>query len=442
MEERQMTDPFGVFLVFVLLYLCVHCHSVVCFSSADQVFPVKDIVAKLEASTDAPGLVNAPVGFHVKLVGPQDNSSVYDYTFEAHLHRTRYSGKHAEDDVDKNAQKRRWVLKNESLECNALFAFDEAGEYDMKIMVMTDTALTPIAKTNVKFTISSNILGSIQVEQPGIHPPIPSIVSTKTEALISFVLYDPHDFLNGTVQMFGWSLDGRPPEVSGSSIRYNFTDAVDYTVMLMVTFINNTDPRISYFGAYSLRLKARDPIDNFNVSGLTSIKHGDLLELELSCEGSPPYSYCWRFTHETVNVTNQTCVYPTVTTDCEFLVIRYFRKSGNYKLVVVLENEVMHTVDVVNINVFDSAAEPQLSPIIVPLVCCCLALVIVVMALMYYVHTRRQHSIEVADFDFQQSDSYEFRTFYQRVRDSLHGFCSPPRKERRYSYTLIHAQVT
>lgn len=373
----------------------------------------------LKLTTDQPAVKSAPVGFSARLVGTNDTSASYTYTWKS---------------IEAGIKK---VVSNQTTVCNITVTVPRAGTFLMKVVVESDHEM--IAKEVISFNITETINGKIKVSQPGLSPRKPNIVATNIEAVIEFALHDPHHFFNNSI-FYGWFINGDRMETSEQSFKYNFTEAKNYDV----TAIVSTMVMAPYYALSVMNLKARDPIQMLNISGQTSLNHGDLLDVEVACTGSAPYSYCWYFTQGEVNGSTEKCTDPSMTTSCDMIIIRYFQKAGNYKLVVIIDNDIDHKVTTYNINVFASAPEPQLSPIIVPLVCVCLALLIVVIGVMYYVQTRRNCSIEVADFDFQQSDMLEFHSFYERLRDSCKELCGGLRRrnEKVYTYRRMPAHVT
>ena len=71
---------------------------------------------------------------------------------------------------------------------------------------------------------------------------------------------------------------------------------------------------------------------------------------------------------------------------------------------------------------FSAQAHSQLSVIIVPIVFCLMAVVLIVFGVAYYVQNKNQFLVEVADFNFgetQSVDSLEYKSFFQRLLDSV-----------------------
>lgn len=72
--------------------------------------------------------------------------------------------------------------------------------------------------------------------------------------------------------------------------------------------------------------------------------------------------------------------------------------------------------------IFLAQARSQLSVVIVPVVFSLMAVVLIVFGVAYYVQNRNQFLVEVADFNFgetQSVDSLEYKSFVQRLLDSV-----------------------
>lgn len=73
-------------------------------------------------------------------------------------------------------------------------------------------------------------------------------------------------------------------------------------------------------------------------------------------------------------------------------------------------------------RLFVAQPHSQLSVVIVPVVFSLMAVVLIVFGVAYYVQNRNQFLIEVADFNFgetQSVDSMEYKSFFQRLLDSI-----------------------
>ena len=127
------------------------------------------------------------------------------------------------------------------------------------------------------------------------------------------------------------------------------------------------------------------PILNFTVNGPTWFPHGRLLDLNVSCAGSGPYTYCWQVKPGSYNRTgNETCESPTVTNSCEFPITRYFAQPGHYNLLVIINNDVSRVVNQSSVFVYKVHQRQQLSIIVVPVTCSIIAIVLIIFGVAYY----------------------------------------------------------
>lgn len=71
---------------------------------------------------------------------------------------------------------------------------------------------------------------------------------------------------------------------------------------------------------------------------------------------------------------------------------------------------------------FTVTPKPQLSVIVVPITCSVAAVVLIVFGVAYYIQSRSRCTVEVANFDFGQSNpDMEYKTFTERLRDSFNS---------------------
>ena len=68
------------------------------------------------------------------------------------------------------------------------------------------------------------------------------------------------------------------------------------------------------------------------------LKHGKLLQLDVLCDGSGPWNFCWSIHEAPFNKTgNETCFDPQqMAQACEFPIVWYFRTAGTFDIVTVV----------------------------------------------------------------------------------------------------------
>ncbi|XP_071560811.1 uncharacterized protein [Temnothorax nylanderi] len=182
------------------------------------------------------------------------------------------------------------------------------------------------------------------------------------------------------------------------------------------------DPNKTY-GYFSKKIHVRAPVSNISVGGTNWIQPWDMLSLNVTCKGSGPFSKCLQFHRGKYNATgNETCDNMEHLYFCNFSIVHYFLEPSVYTILIILNNEVSTQIYPLTINIYKVTTKPQLSVIIVPVSCSVVAVVLIVFGVAYYIQSRARFTIEVADFDFGQSNpEMEYKTFTERLRDSFNN---------------------
>ncbi|KAH0951978.1 hypothetical protein HN011_005159 [Eciton burchellii] len=180
------------------------------------------------------------------------------------------------------------------------------------------------------------------------------------------------------------------------------------------------DPNKTY-GYFFKKIHVRAPVSNISIEGTNWIQAWDMLSLNVSCKGSGPFSKCLQFHRGKYNVTgNETCDNTEQLLSCNFSIVHYFLEPSVYTILIILSNEASTQIYPLTINIYKVTTKPQLSVIIVPVSCSLVAVVLIVFGVAYYIQSRARFTIEVADFDFGQSNpDMEYKTFTERLRDSF-----------------------
>ncbi|XP_032669375.1 uncharacterized protein LOC116843236 isoform X2 [Odontomachus brunneus] len=186
------------------------------------------------------------------------------------------------------------------------------------------------------------------------------------------------------------------------------------------------DPNNTY-GFFQKKINVRAPISNISVDGTNWIQPWDMLNLNVTCKGSGPFHKCLQFHRGKYNVTgNETCDNIEHLHTCNFPIVHYFLEPSIYTILIVLNNEVSTQIYPLTINIYKVTTKPQLSVIVVPVSCTLVAVVLIVFGVAYYIQSRARFTVEVADFDFGQSNpEMEYKTFAERLRDSLNNTVRP-----------------
>lgn len=178
------------------------------------------------------------------------------------------------------------------------------------------------------------------------------------------------------------------------------------------------------YGYFQREIKIRAPISKLSVEGSTWIQPWNSLSLIISCNGTGPFNKCIKIHVGKYNVTgNETCNEDSEILDtCKFSFNHYFLDALEYTVLVILSNDVSTEIHPVAVNIYKLTPKPQLSVIVVPVSCSLVAVVLIVFGIAYYIQSRSRFTVEVADFDFGQSNAdMEYKTFTERLRDSFNN---------------------
>lgn len=187
------------------------------------------------------------------------------------------------------------------------------------------------------------------------------------------------------------------------------------------------DPKKIY-GYYQRDIIVENPVKNISVGNNVWLRHGDMCRLVIKFTGTAPFYYCVKYTSD--NTTEVSSIHQ----DCnekdwkkiDFKEIKYERflpkSSNSYSVIALIKNEVSFTTTTIGVQFYEEQPRSQLSVVIVPVVFSLMAVVLIVFGVAYYVQNRNQFLIEVADFNFgetQSVDSLEYKSFVQRLLDSI-----------------------
>ncbi|XP_052865015.1 uncharacterized protein LOC128271493 [Anopheles cruzii] len=195
------------------------------------------------------------------------------------------------------------------------------------------------------------------------------------------------------------------------------------------------------YGHFQRTVVVQNPIARFNVSGQQWVKQGQPVDLVFQCSGSPPFEFCVNFMPSAHNMTgNETCDHgwePAIDGICRYKFHRFFFDKKLGSIVFFVRNRISNYITQVGIQFYENQPKSQLSVIIVPIGFCLLAVTLVVFGVAYYIQNRDRFIVEVADFNFGDTssldDDMEYKTFHQRLVDSLRDSVRVPRFNFRRS---------
>lgn len=366
---------------------------------------------EVNVTNDGPAILDSTITFRAQLIGA-DYPELY-YVFQ---HNVPSGGGP--------------VTVTNSTEAMLRIAFlayrHQPGEYVMTVTVLKQYLFSKhkIAEGSCKFLLTRDIVGRIVVSQDNhTLQDDQTIVSTNRTTNFTFELHDPSGFFTNSSDSLSWKLDyGLSHYAPYYTI--NFTDTNVHTVNLIVVALvtrpSSTSPQVK-LGSFTRTIAPKDPITGVNVQGNIWLRRGDVVSLQVSCNGSAPYNYCWKYlpSNATSNSTaNLTCDEPISTNQCQFPLVHYFPQDGSHFIAILVSNIVQAKPYIKNIEVhiYDVPRSGLLSTIILPIVCSLLAFVILVTGIAYHIHTRNRLQVEVADFDFQRPDlELTEKTFWEHL---------------------------
>lgn len=132
-----------------------------------------------------------------------------------------------------------------------------------------------------------------------------------------------------------------------------------------------------------------DPVANVTISGNLWLQYGEVLNLEVKYDGSPPFEYCLKIEDDTYNITgNETCIKWLPNDDTSFPITHLFPKT--HTIIIVIRNPVIQINKEVKVNIYEATKQSQLSVIVVPVVFCLVAMILVVFGVAYYMQNRNR----------------------------------------------------
>ncbi|XP_076323138.1 transmembrane protein 130-like [Tachypleus tridentatus] len=377
----------------------------------------------VKVSNDGPAVFGSVLTFTAELDNNTGIGDEYRYIF---IHNAKCAGRH-----------RHSIRASRKANLSLLFQDEdcEKGSYFMTVTVYEDRSYVlnkKVAFGKTTFVLTNELVGNITVNQDvesEQESDLP-LLSTEEETNLTATLHDPSGFLDDAIISYSWNIDGYNIIDAGPTLIYNFSrpgrHEIDVTVVAFIPSVSQTQNKTNLsfrshtrWGFLSQQVIAKDPIGNINVDGNLYLEHGDLLILEVSCNGSGPYEYCWKVYDTGELPVNLTCPEPVVTSNCSFPIVHYFSNPGLYHIGMYIANDVAHLQKGVDVQIYDISRKKQLSVVIVPVSCTVLTIIIIVTGVAYHLQQRNKQKIEVADFDFQKPDELLEKTFYERLRDSF-----------------------
>ena len=403
----------------------------------------------VQLESDSPAVLDAPIVFTAKLLGRVQDKDLT--TIRWRFSDNASPGHYKETDSNSSVTERNYTLVYPAYRY-------EPGIYEMTLTIYYHLDYDyydywrQIGKHQIKFEITSALNGKLDVEQAGIREVKiiketsegTALISSVKQTRINVKFHDPSKYVNNAIIDYFWFIDTvNYGQTNKGQFIYNFTILGTYWVeMTTIAYLNNSTK--SYMvqddsgstlqtlgenyskgvklGIFQKALFSEMPIGGTNVTGDVILKHDQLVDLNVKCNGTGPWSYCWSIqTKGYVTTGNETCEDPQfLKAECNFSIIWFFKKSDTYNLLVLIENGVSSHVEVIPVTVYNVASSLPLFIIVLPVVSSIAAIVIVMSGIALNAHYKTRLAIEVADFDFGEEDEeLQAKTFWERLRESI-----------------------
>jgi len=390
---------------------------------------------KIELSSDGPVVLDAPITFTGRLYGAEE-----DYEYRWRWFDNASPDHSLQKELYGNVSVQNFTVTYPSSE------YDE-WTYTMKIIIHKKIFYywSYVDSASIKFEVSRDLLGKLVVRQNGTqsesmsgHSVVDSVYNTE----IAIEFHDPSNFLKKALKIrYWWIIDDiNFGQTTEDKFNYTFSAPGDHTVIatVMADFnssshhLNPNEHKISHhqlrevgakMGLFSKSVTSKAPISNVTIQGEKTLKKGQLIDLNLSCDGTGPWGFCWFLVEQGYNITgNETCNSRIHTSnECDFSIMRYYKTADTYNLLVIVSNDVSSHLQVVAVTIYQVAKQMPLFIVIIPVTAAIAAIIILFSGIGVYASFRNNLAVEVADFDFNAAEEEElqYKTFWERLRESF-----------------------
>ena len=221
--------------------------------------------------------------------------------------------------------------------------------------------------------------------------------------------------------------------------KYKFTRAdEDNYVQVNVTYPKTNETGWAKFGVI-----VKSPVVVSDPIGKLFLEYGELLKVNLTYSGSPPFKYCYKFCSKYDIIPCSVCFPYFVTQDHVIPIVHYLHYVGNFTLVFDVSNILNREVKHYAIKINDTVRQSTLP--LAPIVSSILAVCILTSGVALHIRFKdTSFNTETANFDFIRDDNEEEweqeLSFIQRVR---YLFCSDDQdNEEERSYLIPKSSVS
>ncbi|XP_072168136.1 transmembrane protein 130-like [Diadema setosum] len=290
----------------------------------------------------------------------------------------------------------------------------EAGLHTFHVKVYPESlVLHLLAEGNATIAVTDTMNGEVLAASrayPQCNTTGDSQCNLPTGANVSLIasVYDPSNYLETAEFLYTWDTgDGQAYFEASPVLEYSYEKMGVYNVTCNTTAVTSSNK--IFYGSWTKSIAVLDAITNLTIkSSSPSVKVGNREVVNITCNGSPPINLCLTVlepTDQHINETNTTCGI-VEGESCYSSIVYHFKTSGMYRFIVAATNNVSFAGNVSAIQAHTPSLPAQsITAITIAVVAGLLMTVIGVMAFMQQVQRNRLKHIEVANFDFQMSES-------------------------------------
>ncbi|GFR18569.1 uncharacterized protein TNCT_473971 [Trichonephila clavata] len=292
----------------------------------------------LNITNDGPATLDVPVTVSAQLECADDKAE-YLYEFEDNIHKTYRVLDHAE--------------------ASASFIYtDHPAVRTVQVTAyLFSHPLFLVATGKTSFRIEDYIPGTLNFTGIVQDRNERKFLQTGSVTNISVQIHYPRLVLQESEFAYSWTIEEDHFTTDQSYKLHTFTEAGPHLIRVAVVgrvpFYPDKNGYRYKWGYFGDEITIKDPIVHINISGNTYLEHGQLLDLDISCNGSGPVDYCWKILPPSKNSSNFSCTDVVTSTECSFPILYYFRDSGDYQLAIHVNNLITSLEREIEVHIYD-----------------------------------------------------------------------------------------
>ncbi|XP_065561246.1 protein QNR-71-like isoform X2 [Artemia franciscana] len=411
------------------------------------------VVASLQVSltSNGPVVLDANITFTASITTSSGEKPQGTFCFEFN---DRYEGGHRYTSEKSEDTEVQWTISYPSSKYSA-------DIYTMEVTVSRYYSYFPIpipeGSASTRYSVTNFLNGQLIYLQNGTENAAKCFVKTGIPITFEVQFHDPENYLSKANLTYLWSLSQKDDfiQTDTASLATNFSTPQKYEVQVQVladftpppppttpTPITTTSTTTATTSSIPTTSTAKnvtvvtatasaDPVSNISIAGKNWLKHGEVYHIDVTCNGSSMFLYCWEIYAGSYNITgNESCSDPNTSKICRISIFHYFRTPGTYTIPLIITNSVSKEIVDIKVNIYEATKKTNLSMFLVPVICTALAVVAMGVGFAFVTKANSGLAVETADFDFgQEEEVAEFMTFIDRLRSELSRYISEMRQQ-------------